>query len=115
MNPRAAREFVGQRADSRCEYCRAPQIVTGANYHVEHIIPRALGGADDAANYALACITCNGHKAAHLTGIDQETSGEVPLFDPRGIAGRSIFDSSPLRSKSADLRPKAAQQSRDFR
>ena len=83
MNPRAAREFVGQRADSRCEYCRAPQIVTGANYHVEHIIPRALGGADDAANYALACITCNGHKAAHLTGIDPETSGEISLFDPR--------------------------------
>lgn len=81
--PKAHRELVTERAESRCEYCRAPQIVTGVTYHVEHIIPQALGGHDDPANYALSCVTCNGHKSAHITGIDPQTSEEVNLFHPR--------------------------------
>ena len=83
MSPRTAREFVTERADSRCEYCRAPEIVTGTAYHVEHIIPRARGGPDDPANYALSCITCNGHKSDHITGLEPGTSGPIPLFHPR--------------------------------
>lgn len=75
--------FVTKRADSRCEYCHAPQVVTGITFHVEHIIPRARGGADDRSNLALACINCNGHKSNHVAGHDPETGAEVPLFHPR--------------------------------
>ncbi len=75
--------MVRERADARCEYCRAPQVITGTTYHIEHITPSSRGGADDLANLALSCITCNGHKSDHSTGVDPETDRELPLFDPR--------------------------------
>ena len=106
MSPKAAREFVTERAESRCEYCRAPQIVTGANYHIEHIVPRALGAADDPANYALACITCNGHKSAHIIGNDPETSGNIPLFDPRRDRWAQHFRFVPKSLEVRGLTPK---------
>jgi hypothetical protein len=77
------RDFVTERAGSRCEYCRAPQIVTGVTFHIEHIQPRAHGGEDGPLNYALSCITCNGHKSDNTTGIDPVGGEEVPLFHPR--------------------------------
>jgi hypothetical protein len=83
MASRAERSLVTERAGARCEYCRAPQVVTGAAYHIEHIIPASRGGANDPSNYALCCITCNGHKADHVTGIDPQTGKEVLLFNPR--------------------------------
>jgi hypothetical protein len=46
-------------------------------------LPRVRGGTDELSNRALACVTCHGHKAAHVTGIDPDTSEETPLFDPR--------------------------------
>ncbi|MGB8354392.1 MAG: HNH endonuclease [Chthoniobacteraceae bacterium] len=83
MATKSERKFVTERAGVRCEYCRAPEVITGATYHIEHIIPSVLGGADDPSNYALCCMTCNGHKAAHITGIDPKSGSEVTLFNPR--------------------------------
>lgn len=83
MVSRAARIVVQERAGARCEYCRAPQIITGTTYHIEHIVPSSRGGSDDVVNLALSCITCNGHKSDHITGVDPETGRELPLFDPR--------------------------------
>lgn len=77
------RVFVTERAESRCEYCRAPQVVTGVTFHIEHIIPRAGGGADSRANYALSCVNCNAHKSSHITGNDSSSGAEPPLFNPR--------------------------------
>jgi hypothetical protein len=79
----ADRELVAERAGERCEYCRAPQVITATTYHVEHIVPSSRGGADSRANYAYSCITCNGHKSAHITGIDPETGIQHSLFHPR--------------------------------
>ena len=83
MVARSARILVTERAGARCEYCRAPQIITGTTYHIEHITPSARGGSDDLANLALCCVTCNGHKSDHTTGTDSETGRELPLFHPR--------------------------------
>jgi hypothetical protein len=83
LSSRADREFVTLRADSRCEYCRAPEVITGVTFHVEHIIPRSRGGANHRRNYALACIACNSAKSDHLTGLDPKTGEEITLFDPR--------------------------------
>lgn len=41
-----------------CHYCAAPLQLDGA-WHVEHMLPRALGGADDAGNLVAACVPCN--------------------------------------------------------
>ena len=83
MATKAERILVTERASARCEYCRAPQVVTGGACHIEHNIPLTRNGPDDASNYALCCSTCNGHKADHVTGIDPETGNEVALFNPR--------------------------------
>jgi len=74
---------VTLRADSRCEYCRAPEVITGVTFHVEHITPRSRGGANHRRNYALACIACNSAKSDHVTAPDPKTGEEIALFDPR--------------------------------
>lgn len=79
-----ARQFVRQRAGDRCEYCGLAQAQSPvAKLQIEHIIPRKHGGSDELANLALACIDCNLHKGANLTGIDPETGLIGAIFHPR--------------------------------
>jgi HNH endonuclease len=75
---------VRERAGNACEYCRLHQDNSPlAGLHIEHIIPKVHGGNDDLDNLALACIDCNLHKGANLTGIDPETGVVTELFHPR--------------------------------
>jgi HNH endonuclease len=78
-----SRRAVEQRADWRCEYCRAPQRICGYRFHVEHIRPRALGGGDDASNLALACSSCNLAKGVRTEAVDPVSGSSTPLFNPR--------------------------------
>lgn len=41
-----------------CHYCSTPLTLDGS-WHVEHMLPRALGGADEASNLVAACVPCN--------------------------------------------------------
>ena len=78
------RTQVRKRAQDTCEYCHLHQDDSPlATLHVEHIIPKIHGGADDLDNLALACIDCNLHKGTNLTGIDPETNEVTNLFHPR--------------------------------
>ena len=78
------RRHVRERAGQRCEYCHLPEGQSPvARLQTEHILPRKHGGRDDPANLALACIACNLHKGANLTGIDPDTAQVVELFNPR--------------------------------
>lgn len=106
MATKAERILVVERAGARCEYCRAPQVITGATYHIEHIIPSARDGPEDPSNYALCCITCNGHKASHFTGLDAETGTEVPLFNPRRDRWARHFRFSPQSLEITGITPK---------
>jgi len=54
-----------------------------AALHVEHILPKKHGGADDLDNLALACIDCNLHKGSNVAGYDPETGQLTELFSPR--------------------------------
>jgi len=81
MNPHYT--VVAQRAEHRCEYCHAPEAIFNFPFEVEHIIPLSRGGDNDGDNLALACRACNLHKASFLTGVDEQTAGELPLFHPR--------------------------------
>jgi hypothetical protein len=76
-------EFVRTRADHRCEYCQASEWLTGQRYHVDHILPRKLGGETVAANLCLACPACNAHKRDKTEGVDPATNEPMPLFNPR--------------------------------
>ena len=52
-------------------------------FHVEHIIPNARGGLDEYTNYALSCVSCNGHKSDSPSALDPKTGAEILLFHPR--------------------------------
>jgi 5-methylcytosine-specific restriction endonuclease McrA len=78
------RARVWERAGHRCEYCHLHQEDSPlAALHIEHVIPKVHGGADDLGNLALACIDCNLHKGSNLTGVDPETQQVTELFHPR--------------------------------
>ena len=77
-----ARE-VKARARNRCEPCQTPADYAPEPFEMEHITPRAIGGATDAHNLALACGGCNGYKGARTTGTDAEIGKVVALFHPR--------------------------------
>jgi hypothetical protein len=80
----ALRAQVRRRAENRCEYCRLRQEHDRFHhFHVEHVIARKHGGADDLENLALACLQCNLHKGTNLTGRDPDTTDVTRLFDPR--------------------------------
>jgi len=77
------RAAVVLRAINRCEYCGLSQIGQEAAFHVDHVVPRAAGGATVADNLAFACVSCSLRKGAKQTAIDPELLTEVPIFNPR--------------------------------
>jgi 5-methylcytosine-specific restriction endonuclease McrA len=78
------RQFIQQRAEFRCEYCRLNQRdAPFAAFHVEHVVPRKHAGSDEIDNLAWACFHCNHRKGTNLTGIDPETGLITPDFNPR--------------------------------
>ena len=80
----AQREAVRRQAGGRCEYCRLPDSAMELeDFHVEHIIARKHGGADDADNLAWACIFCNLYKGPNLASFDPDTGELTRLFHPR--------------------------------
>ena len=81
MNPHYA--LVAERASHRCEYCHAPEAVFNFPFEVEHVVPPLHGGPDIESNWALACRSCDLHKAAFLEATDPQTQANVRLFHPR--------------------------------
>jgi 5-methylcytosine-specific restriction endonuclease McrA len=63
------RSVGDHRAGHRCEYCHAPEIAFNFPFDVEHFIPTSKQGSDDDANLALACRSCNLHKANRICSI----------------------------------------------
>lgn len=81
MNPHYP--LVAQRANHRCEYCHAPEVVFNFRFDVEHIVPISKDGTDMLANLALSCRSCNLLKSMHVNSIDPETQTTVELYNPR--------------------------------
>lgn len=52
------RREIFERSEARCHYCRTFLKLDG-KWHIEHMVPRALGGADGAGNLVAACAPCN--------------------------------------------------------
>lgn len=65
------RQQVFNMTDGRCFYCEAELsfdgLTPGAEFNVDHVMPRASGGPDHLMNYVPACGPCNVSKnASHL-------------------------------------------------
>jgi HNH endonuclease len=81
MNPYYT--LVAARANHRCEYCQAPELVFNFPFEVEHIIPLSRQGVNDEMNLALACRSCNLRKGNRTGGIVPNTITEVRFFRSR--------------------------------
>jgi len=103
MNP--FHPTVSERAGQRCEYCRAPEIIFNSNFEIDHIVPVALGGANNRANLALACPACNLYKSNATSGFDVETDAEASLFHPRNNVWSEHFRVNPETATLEGLTP----------
>jgi 5-methylcytosine-specific restriction endonuclease McrA len=56
------RAYVLERDDYRCVYCDREAV------HVDHVIPRSVGGQDVVWNLVSACLHCNCSKGAKVLG-----------------------------------------------
>jgi HNH endonuclease len=74
--------YVKARAAGRCEYCRAPQILIGQAFHLDHIVPRSAGGQTTAENLCLACSHCNIAKGDRTAVTDPRMGKRVLLYNP---------------------------------
>lgn len=86
------REFITARAGGRCEYCQMHQSLQGATFHIEHVVPRAKGGTNDSGNLALACPSCNLHKAHRVSTQPSSSTTVVAFFNPRSDAWAEHFE-----------------------
>ena len=89
--PAQLRRVVVERAGHRCEYCRLAQAGQEAAFHIDHVVPEAVGGETEAGNLALACVSCSLRKGARQSGRDPESGREMPLFNPRHEVWREHF------------------------
>jgi len=80
---KALRDRVAKEARHRCGYCLTDQRVSGAQMHIEHIIPRARGGQSAKSNLWLSCAWCNSFKGTRIEAVDTATGAKVTLFNPR--------------------------------
>jgi hypothetical protein len=74
---------VSSIARGRCEYCRLAQVGQEAEFHIDHVRPRAGGGPTTLENLALACVSCSLRKATRESAVDPDSGALAPLFNPR--------------------------------
>lgn len=82
--PRAERyrQLVSARSGGACEYCRLLEAATGVTFHLEHVVPLALGGRTVLDNLAMSCPGCNFAKGDR-TSVADEDGRLVQFFNPR--------------------------------
>lgn len=52
------RREIFDKCGGRCHYCQA-QLELSGQWHIEHALPRALGGLDEITNLFASCVSCN--------------------------------------------------------
>lgn len=77
------RQQVRERAKYLCEYCHSSEEASAAQFEIDHIQPRSLGGPDTFENLALACQRCNSYRYNFTEGTDPESQVPTQLFNPR--------------------------------
>ena len=80
---KSLRHRVAAEAAHRCGYCLTDQRISGAQMHIEHLIPRAMGGLSEQSNLWLSCAWCNSYKGTLIEAVDPESGELIALFNPR--------------------------------
>jgi hypothetical protein len=74
---------IAERANHRCEYCQAPEVIFNFPFEVEHILPISRQGESHESNLALACRSCNLAKGNRVSGTSPNSDTATRLFNPR--------------------------------
>lgn len=77
---RAKRIAIYLRDGFTCVYCGKSLLdEPSANVHLDHRIPRQLGGSNDASNLVTACRSCNCARGCRMPGEDEspETTARI--------------------------------------
>ena len=90
MNP--CYPTVSARANHRCEYCQAPEVVFNFPFEVEHIIPLSQNGQTEDMKLALACRSCNLRKSNRIKGTVPSSDAEARFFHPRNDQWHQHFE-----------------------
>jgi 5-methylcytosine-specific restriction endonuclease McrA len=73
------------------QYCHLAQKGQEATFHVDHILPKAVGGRTTAANLALACVSCSLRKEARRSlQSNRIPTEELPCFIPPPAVARPL-------------------------
>lgn len=88
----ALRVEIFERDGFRCQYCS--REFQRENLTIDHLVPLALGGVDEAVNYATACQPCNARKAAQPLAQFAASLG-LPI-ESIGVTGDPIIDNLDL-------------------
>lgn len=96
---------IAERANHRCEYCQAPEVVFNFPFEVEHIIPLSRQGTNDDSNLALACRSCNLRKGNRISGLLSSTNSEVRFFHPRNDQWDKHFQVNVTSGKIEGITP----------
>jgi len=86
MGARVARA-IEARDGGRCAYCGCTAAESGAHLHLDHLVVRSRGGADDPRNLVTACRRCNSaRQAMSLTQWSRYAAAVYGLaVDPRAV------------------------------
>ena len=68
------------------------QSLQGATFHIEHVVPRVKGGQSNSNNLALACPSCNLHKADRVSSQPSSSITAVAFFNPRSEVWADHFE-----------------------
>ena len=79
---------IAARDENRCVYCGATAETSGAHLHLDHVVPRSEGGADEAGNLVLACRSCNSARQALSLREWSRAVAAMVGCDPRTIVRR---------------------------
>jgi hypothetical protein len=80
---KSLKDLVAAEANHRCGYCLTDQRLSGAQMHIEHLIPLARGGSSQRSNLWLSCAWCNSYKGTRTKAPDPKTGRQIALLDPR--------------------------------
>jgi 5-methylcytosine-specific restriction endonuclease McrA len=98
---RTQRERVFSRDGRICQICGTDQ----GEMHIDHIIPRKVGGTHDLDNLRVLCKSCNLRKGALNDGVFLGKTATPPVF-PGNI---SPTQSEPMLDSPFKTRPSPSQ------
>lgn len=78
---------IEARDGGRCAYCGRDAAESGAHLHLDHLTPKAAGGADDPRNLVSACRRCNSARQ-NMTLAQWAAYAQVKfglVIDPRAV------------------------------